>query len=211
MWPELPWQARARACPATTPLLYEDFRDPLKDAAHDADVTGAVLSMPNRMFTSSTLSMCATTESPDTITVRSSMLMISPIFLTGRRVSFASAVPEQKKFMTPSGSAARRECPGSSRRLNRAVATIRSMHRPSQQYSSTKRGPGAGFCNALQQFSARLPSRERQLGDVGGDTPGLVLVSRSLAFVISNRSERRRFSPTAAWRCWPRCALPRRG
>jgi len=48
------------------------------------------------------------------------------------------------------------------------------MHRPSQQYSSTKRGPGAGFCNALQQFSARLPSRERQLGDVGGDAPGFV-------------------------------------
>jgi hypothetical protein len=88
------------------------------------------------------------------------MLMISPIFLTGRRVSFASAVPEQKKFMTPSGSAARRECPGSSRRLNRAVATIRSMHRPSQQYSSTKRGPGAGFCNALQHSLAHAFLRE---------------------------------------------------
>jgi len=106
-------------------------------------------------FTSSTLSMCATTESPDTITVCSSMLMISPIFLTGRRMSFASAVPEQKKFMTPSGSAARRECPGSSRRLNRAVATV---------FATLQ----------LQQFSARLPSRERQLGDVGGDAPGLV-------------------------------------
>jgi hypothetical protein len=39
-------------------------------------------------------------------------LMMSPIFLTGRRASFASAVPEQEKFMTPAGSAACKECPG---------------------------------------------------------------------------------------------------
>jgi hypothetical protein len=46
---------------------------------------GIVLSPPNRMFTSSALSTWANTESPDTVTVRSRMLMVSPIFLTGRR------------------------------------------------------------------------------------------------------------------------------
>jgi len=40
------------------------------------------------------------------------VLMISLISLTGRRVLFASAVPEQEKVITSSGSAARTECPG---------------------------------------------------------------------------------------------------
>jgi hypothetical protein len=50
------------------------------------------------------------------------------------------------------------------------VATIRSMHRPSQQYSSTSVAHGF-LQRSPAQFSARFPSRERQLGNVGGDAP----------------------------------------
>jgi hypothetical protein len=93
---------------------------------------------------------------------------------------FEHPVPEQKKFVIPSGSAARRECPGSSRRLNRAVATIRSMV-PHSNKALQSVAPERVFATLQpQQFSARLPSGERQLGDVGGDAPGdWFLVSRS--------------------------------
>ena len=66
------------------------------------------------------------------------VLMISLISLTGRRVLFASAVPEQEKVITSSGSAARTECPGSSRRPNKTVAAIRSITRQDSTYGSRR-------------------------------------------------------------------------
>jgi len=108
------------------------------NAAHNADVTRVCTCRAECDVHVIDLSMRATTGSPDTATVRSRMLMINLISLTRRRVLFASAVPEQEKVITSSGSAARTECPGSSRRPNKTVAAIRSITRQDSTYGSRR-------------------------------------------------------------------------